>query len=175
MAAEYRTVAAADDWRLPGCSDFCRKQRVVLIGSFGVTDLVLHSPDSHEQYGLAVGLANGAERLPEITTGPLRIDQADQRLYVNGETANLSPTEWRIFSVLARQIGRLVETQAIVHAVWGSSWIVEGRLPEHQNAHLVRVNMARIRAKLGPARSIISTRRGMGYTLLAVPYTGPTP
>jgi len=175
MVAECRPVAATEDWRLPGCTDLCRQQRVVLIGSFGVTTLALHSPDSHEQYGVAVGLANAAEPLPEIATGPLRIDQSDQRVYLDGEPVPLSPTEWRIVSVLARQIGRLVEKQAIVRAVWGSSWIVEGRLPEHQNGHLVRVNMARIRAKLGPARAIISTRPGMGYTLLAVPYTGPTP
>jgi two-component system KDP operon response regulator KdpE len=87
--------------------------------------------------------------------------------YVDGEAVYLTPKEWAIVDVLARNVGALVPGSHILFSVWGEMYWDE--------YHLLRVNMARIRTKLGAAKPLLETRFGMGYLLRLVPYTGPTP
>jgi len=97
---------------------------------------------------------------PVFQPGELEVDFAQQSAWLRGAPVNLTPTEFRIISFLARNAGRVVTRADLLTKVWG---------PEYKDeAHLLRVNIARLRAKVEPdARSpkYITTRPGIGYTL----------
>jgi two-component system KDP operon response regulator KdpE len=97
---------------------------------------------------------------PIFETAELEVDFAQQVARVRGEQVNLTPTEFRILSFLARNAGRVVTQADLLTKVWG---------PEYKDeAHLLRVNIARLRGKIEPDPStpkFITTRPGIGYTL----------
>lgn len=97
---------------------------------------------------------------PIFESGDLKVDFAQQLASRNGHPINLTPTEYRIVAYLARHAGRVVTQSDLLTKVWG---------PEYENeAHLLRVNIARLRQKLeqdpGTPRHVI-TRPGIGYYL----------
>jgi two-component system KDP operon response regulator KdpE len=97
---------------------------------------------------------------PVFQTGALEVDFAQQLARLKGSAVNLTPTEFRIISFLARNAGRVVTQADLLTKVWG---------PEYKDeAHLLRVNIARLRAKVEPdagSPKYITTRPGIGYTL----------
>jgi DNA-binding response OmpR family regulator len=97
---------------------------------------------------------------PIFETAELEVDFAQQVARVRGDQVNLTPTEFRILSFLARNAGRVVTQADLLTKVWG---------PEYKDeAHLLRVNIARLRGKVEPDPStpkFITTRPGIGYTL----------
>lgn len=105
-------------------------------------------------------LYSGETAEPVFESGDLKVDFAQQLASVNGKPVNLTPTEYRIVAYLARHAGRVVTQSDLLTKVWG---------PEYENeAHLLRVNIARLRQKLeqdpGSPRHVI-TRPGIGYYL----------
>lgn len=87
---------------------------------------------------------------------------------VNGHRISLTPTETRIVTLLAARIGVVVSPEEMIRRVWGSEYLPERRngwLNKSGVAHLLRVNMCRLRQKLGPARHLIKTHAGLGYLL----------
>src|SRR6266496_678721 len=93
-------------------------------------------------------------------TNALKMAEAEELDRLRGSAVNLTPTEFRIISFLARNAGRVVTQADLLTKVWG---------PEYKDeAHLLRVNIARLRAKVesdpGHPRYIL-TRPGIGYTL----------
>ena len=105
-------------------------------------------------------LSNGETGQPVFQTGELEVDFAQQVARVNGQQVNLTPTEFRILSFLARNAGRVVTQADLLTKVWG---------PEYKDeAHLLRVNIAHLRGKIEPdpgTPRFIITRPGIGYTL----------
>jgi two-component system, OmpR family, KDP operon response regulator KdpE len=105
-------------------------------------------------------LANGENGQPLFQTGDLEVDFAQQVARIRGEQVNLTPTEFRIISFLARNAGRVVTQADLLTKVWG---------PEYKDeAHLLRVNIARLRGKIEPDPGhprFIITRPGIGYSL----------
>jgi DNA-binding response OmpR family regulator len=97
---------------------------------------------------------------PAFQTGDLTVDFAQQLALINDKPANLTPTEFRIISQLAKSAGRVVTQTDLLTKVWG---------PEYQDeAHLLRVNIARLRGKIEPDTSnprYVITRPGVGYVL----------
>jgi DNA-binding response OmpR family regulator len=97
---------------------------------------------------------------PSFTTGSLTVDFAQHQASIDGRPINLTPTEYRILAHLARNAGRVVTQPDLLSKVWG---------PEYRDeAHLLRVNIARLRQKVEPNPSrprYILTRPGIGYTL----------
>ena len=104
--------------------------------------------------------SSGDHGEPTFQTGDLEIDFAQHVARVRGEQVNLTPTEFRIVSFLARNAGRVVTQADLLTKVWG---------PEYNDeAHLLRVNIARLRSKVEPepgSPRYIITRPGIGYTL----------
>ncbi|CAB4346254.1 MAG: response regulator [Actinobacteria bacterium] len=98
---------------------------------------------------------------PMITTDGFTIDLVTKRIYRGDEEVHLTPTEWGITEILARNPDRLVSQQTLLQAVWGPAYGKEG--------HYLRVYMSAIRRKLeqDPAnpRHFI-TEPGMGYRFL---------
>jgi two-component system KDP operon response regulator KdpE len=93
-----------------------------------------------------------------ITTADFTIDLAAQRVTDRDGEVRLSPTQWHLVEILARNQGRLVTQQQLLAEIWG---------PGYENAtHYLRVFMAQIRQKLEPSPAqprYFRTEPGRGY------------
>jgi two-component system KDP operon response regulator KdpE len=108
----------------------------------------------------ALRRAAPAEEEAVVTVGDLDIDLAARRVRKRNEDVRLTPTEWHLVEVLARNRGRLVVQRQLLREVWGPT-------SEH-NTNYLRVYLAQIRRKLedNPSRPVhFITEPGMGYRL----------
>ena len=92
------------------------------------------------------------------TTEHFTVDLSAKRVTRDGADVRLTPTEWQLLEVLARNADRLVTQRQLLQEVWG---------PGYQNeANYLRVYMANLRRKLEPSPSrprYLLTEPGMGY------------
>ncbi len=98
---------------------------------------------------------------PVFTTGELTVDFGQHQASLVGKPVNLTPTEYRILAHLARNAGRVVTQDDLLTKVWGPAY--------RDEAHLLRVNIARLRQKVEKEPSnpkFVLTRPGIGYTLV---------
>ncbi len=96
---------------------------------------------------------------PVLEAGPLRIDLARREVKVEGREVRLTPTEFRLLSLLARHAGKVLTHRQMLREVWG---------PNVSETHYVRVYMAELRKKIeaDPARPrLLLTEPGVGYRL----------
>ena len=102
----------------------------------------------------------GAAEEPVLDLGPLRLDLARRQVTIEGRELRLTPIEYRILSLLARNAGKVLTHSHILREVWG---------PGHtQQTHYLRVYMAQLRRKLQAdlARPhLLTTEPGVGYRL----------
>jgi two-component system KDP operon response regulator KdpE len=100
--------------------------------------------------------AGGDEVLVE--TDGFTVDLAAKKAVREGTDVRLTPTEWHLLEVLARNSGRLVSQKQLLQEVWGPSYGTE--------TNYLRVYMAQLRRKLekdpSHPRHFI-TEPGMGY------------
>ena len=97
---------------------------------------------------------------PAFRSHDLVIDFTHHRVTLSGCEVNLTATEYRLLSYLARNAERLVTPDQILEKVWGKNYLGE--------THLLQVNMSRLRHKLNDeARNptYILTRPGIGYMM----------
>ncbi|KJK42918.1 Fis family transcriptional regulator [Lentzea aerocolonigenes] len=97
---------------------------------------------------------------PVVETSSFIVDLAVKKVRRDGREIHLTPTEWGLVEILARNPGRLVSQKQLLQEVWG---------PMHVNeSQYLRVYFAQLRRKLeaDPAhpRHLI-TEPGMGYRL----------
>jgi len=95
--------------------------------------------------------------------GQLTIDYASGCVYVAGEEMKLTPIEYKLLCLLARNTGKVLTHKVIMQSVWGSGW--------EKNVGSLRVFMAMLRKKLesGPdAPEYIQTHVGIGYRMLRI-------
>jgi two-component system alkaline phosphatase synthesis response regulator PhoP len=93
----------------------------------------------------------------------LLIDPGDVQAYVDGESAGLTPTEFRLLYALALEHGRVVTRDELLQRVWG-------RRETHRD-RTVDVFVRKMREKIDRRASrhtFIQTRYGVGYKLQAV-------
>jgi two-component system KDP operon response regulator KdpE len=108
-----------------------------------------------------------AETEPEAATIDLlglHVDVARREVSVDGKEVRLTPTEYKILLLLARNAGRVLTHRQILNEVWGPA--VAGHW------HTVRVHVAELRKKIesDPARPRrLITEPGVGYRLLDRP------
>lgn len=98
---------------------------------------------------------------PVFTCGELTVDFTQHLATLGGRLLNLTPTEYKVLAYLARNAGRVVTQQDLLTKVWGAEY--------RDEAHLLRVNIARLRRKVEPDSRkphFIQTRAGIGYTLI---------
>ena len=98
---------------------------------------------------------------PTFCFHDLVVDFARHRVTVGSQEVNLTATEYRLLFYLVRNAGRVVTPEQALEQVWGGEYIGE--------THLLQVNMARLRQKLGGgARNsrYILTRPGIGYMMV---------
>jgi two-component system OmpR family response regulator len=90
------------------------------------------------------------------TLGPLRLDSGRHLVTVDGAALTLTPTEFDLLAHLLGRPGRVFTREELLASVWGYASAAGTRT--------VDVHVAQVRAKLGPAASLIRTVRGVGYT-----------
>jgi DNA-binding response OmpR family regulator len=90
----------------------------------------------------------------------LVIDFTSHRVMINNRELNLTSTEYRLLSYISYNAGRVVTPDQLLHKVWGEEYVGA--------PHLLQVNIARLRKKLGDDAknpSYIQTRPGIGYIM----------
>lgn len=95
--------------------------------------------------------------------GNLKIDYSAGCAYLRGEELKLTPMEYKLLCLLARNTGKVLTHTYITQHIWGRSW-------ENDVASL-RVFMVGLRKKLeaGPeSPQYIQTHIGIGYRMLRV-------
>ena len=95
-----------------------------------------------------------------LTLGKLWIDFAAHEIRVDGEEVKLTPTEYNVLYLLARNAGRVMPHHVLLEKVWGSDYI--------DALDYLKVYIQRLRVKLGDDPQdpkIIVTERGVGYKL----------
>lgn len=98
---------------------------------------------------------------PALYSSDLVIDFARHKVTLGGQEVNLTATEYRLLSYLARNADRVVTADQTLENVWGEEYIGE--------THLLQVTMARLRRKLSDDAKnsrYILTRPGIGYMLV---------
>lgn len=91
----------------------------------------------------------------ELKVGELTIDFAKKLVLCHDNDVKLSPKEFGIFSMLAKEPGRVFSRAEILAVVWhGETYVLD---------RTVDVHIARIRRKLGDESIHINNRQGYGY------------
>ena len=123
---------------------------------FGVDELLARIRAALRRAARAAGGPDG----PVLEAGPLRVDLARREVRVGDREVRLTPIEFRILALLARNAGRVLTHRQILREVWG---------PGHDDeVHYVRVHMAELRKKIEaePARPrLLLTDPAVGYRL----------
>jgi DNA-binding response OmpR family regulator len=104
------------------------------------------------------------QRGEEIEIEELRIDPREVQAYVDGESAGLTPTEFRLLYALALEGGRVVTRDELLQRIWG-------RRETHRD-RTVDVFVRKLREKIdkrAEKHTFIQTRYGVGYKLEAIP------
>jgi DNA-binding response OmpR family regulator len=102
--------------------------------------------------------AQEEQRGEPVDAEELRIDPRNVQAYVNGKSAELTPTEFRLLYALALERGRVVSRDELLQKVWG-------RRQSHRD-RTVDVFVRKLRDKLdasGARHTFIQTRYGVGY------------
>lgn len=97
------------------------------------------------------------------TNGKLTIDYSAGYAALNGEELKLTPIEYRLLCLLAKNTGKVLTHNYITRNIWGRSW-------DNDTASL-RVYMTMLRKKLdSPSDSpgYIQTHIGIGYRMIKV-------
>ncbi len=106
-------------------------------------------------------LRRGSPGEPEALreqVGPIRIDDAAHRAYVDGQEVELTALEFKLLSTLMARAGRLQTRDVLLHDVW--------QMNGEPQTRTVDTHVKRLREKLGEARDLIETVRGAGYRML---------
>jgi two-component system KDP operon response regulator KdpE len=107
------------------------------------------------------GSLSGSDAAPDtVDVGTFAVDLAAGRVLRGDEPVRLTPTEYHLLEVLARNVGRLVPQQQLLREVWGPGY--------EKETHYLRVYVAQLRRKLEPdpahPRHLV-TEPGLGYRL----------
>ena len=108
--------------------------------------------------------ASDVVRGDAIELEELRIDPREVQAYVDGRSAELTPTEFKLLYTLALEPGRVATRDELLQKIWGR--------PETHRDRTVDVFVGRLRDKIdrpASAHTFIQTRYGVGYKLEAVP------
>ena len=99
----------------------------------------------------------------EFVNGDLRIDYVSGCVYLKEKELHLTSTEYKLLSLLAKNVGKVLTHTYITREIWGSAW--------DNDVASLRVFMATLRKKIeeNPSRpQYIQTHIGIGYRMLRV-------
>lgn len=139
---EADKIAALDN----GANDYLEKP-------FGIGELLARLRAALRHRG---GIAGSVVSESAIFPG-LSINFFRRLAHIDGRHLALTPREWALLELLARNAGQVLTHRHILKTIWG---------PAHtNNIQYLRVYMGQLRQKLGAAGSLISTETGIGYRM----------
>lgn len=97
---------------------------------------------------------------PTVAFGDIKIDLAARIVTKKSEEVHLTPNEFNLLAVLAKNVGRVLTHKQLLAEVWGQAYVGEN--------HYVRVFMGQIRHKIedDPAQpKFLINEPGVGYRL----------
>ena len=100
---------------------------------------------------------------PVSINGSLKIDFAAGCAYIGDGELRLTPIEYKLLCVLARNCGKVLTHKYITQQLWGASW--------ENNVASLRVFMATLRKKMEAspdASMLIQTHVGIGYRMIRI-------
>jgi len=142
LSDESDKVAALDG----GADDFVTKP-------FGVQELLARIRANLRPRTLEAGRSY-------LDDGYLRIDLANRIVSLGNEPVTLTPKEYALLAVLARNAGSVVTQSQLLRELWGPTY--------QQDTHYLRILVARLRQKLGDDAASprwILTEQGVGLRL----------
>jgi two-component system KDP operon response regulator KdpE len=107
-------------------------------------------------------LPAGAPPEPVFQAGDVRVDLVRREVRRGDQEVHLTPTEYKLLTLLIRHAGKVLTHRQLLKDVWGANYA--------DQSHYVRVYMAQLRQKLeaDPARPrLLVTEPGVGYRLKA--------
>ncbi|MCR4442412.1 MAG: response regulator transcription factor [Peptococcaceae bacterium] len=99
----------------------------------------------------------------KIRIGNILIDLAQRQVVINGQNVHLTPTEFKLLTILASNSEKVVSHEELLQAIWGNEY--------KDCTHYLRVSIGRLRQKIetDPGNpEMIVTCSGVGYMLRAV-------
>jgi two-component system KDP operon response regulator KdpE len=106
---------------------------------------------------------NHQQEASVFENGALRIDYVSRCVSMNGNELHLTPIEYKLLCLLAKNVGKVLTHSYITREVWGTAW--------DNDVASLRVFMATLRKKIEPdpsAPQYIQTHVGIGYRMLRV-------
>ena len=97
----------------------------------------------------------------EFINGGLKVDYVSGCVFVDGEETHLTPIEFKLICLLAKNVGKVLTHKYILKEIWQSS--LDSDIPS------LRVFMATLRKKIEKGKetgSYIQTHIGVGYRLV---------
>ena len=123
---------------------------------WGLSDIVLETAGPAEFDARIRLLATSASNDGLISAGGIVIDDAAYSVQLDGETLDLTYTEFELLKFLVQHPGRVFSREHLLADVWGYDY--------YGGTRTVDVHVRRLRAKLGPEHeSLIGTVRNVGY------------
>ncbi|MBQ4563424.1 MAG: response regulator transcription factor [Lachnospiraceae bacterium] len=97
---------------------------------------------------------------PIFQNGRLKIDYSAGCAYLEEELLHLTPTEYKLLCLLAKDVGKVLTHTYLTEKIWGASW--------ESDVASLRVHMATLRKKIerGTEEQYIQTHIGIGYRML---------
>jgi DNA-binding response OmpR family regulator len=157
------------------CSDYAETSTGRALGyHVGVDGFVVSPPDPDEMEALLRSLVrrNGPKQVQtidqqvadeELRIGSLVVHEKKLSATIDSQPLGLTPTQYRVLAILAKQPDAMVSTTHIAQTVWNCD-------ADDGIASLIATQIARLRAKLrdrsASSPSIVSVP-GRGYRLLA--------
>lgn len=128
---------------------------------FSVEELLARLRAAFRRLSYTAGTAGAESAVFE--NGDLVINYASGCAYLDGSELHLTPIEYKLLCVLARNVGKVLTHSFIMKEVWGSAW--------DNDVASLRVFMATLRKKIekNPASpQYIQTHIGVGYRMLKI-------
>ena len=99
------------------------------------------------------------ESVTEFVNEGLKINYASGCVYLDGKELHLTPIEYKLICLLAKNVGKVLTHKYIIQMIWGSN-------AANSEASL-RVFMATLRKKLSDSdQQLIQTHIGIGYRMM---------
>ena len=94
-----------------------------------------------------------------LVIGEIVIDKNTHKVKVDGQTIDLTATEYKLLILFTEKIGRVLSREALLRDIWGYNNDIETRS--------VDMHIQRLRNKLLSSKNSIFTVRGFGYKFIA--------
>jgi DNA-binding response OmpR family regulator len=161
MLRRLRELSAAPVIMLTACGEEMDKVKGLELGA----DDYLTKPFSHLELFARIKavlrrseMTTPANAAPSFQSGELAINFSSREVTVGGKLVKLTPTEYNLLYLLARNAGRVLSFELLLTKVWGEEYRAE---PGY-----LKTYVSRIRRKLGDDPEhprYIMTERGVGY------------